>query len=122
MASDFRSLTVWQEARRLTVAVYEATKKFPKEEIFGLVSQLRRSAVSVVASIAEGYGRSLHKDRVQFLVIARGSMNETRTHILIASDLGYITEEEQDRLDKQYEVLTRQVNALITHIRKHANK
>src|SRR5438270_7177068 len=74
MSSTFRDLEVWQKALELTVIVYSATRAFPKEEIYGLTSQIRRAAVSVMSNIAEGKGRSSDKELLQFLAIARGSL------------------------------------------------
>jgi four helix bundle protein len=85
----FRSLIAWQKAVELNVAVYELTKEFPKAELFGLTSQMRRAAVSVASNIAEGYGRSTRGEYVLFLGHARGSNCELQTQLEIAGRLGF---------------------------------
>ena len=87
---DYKELEVWQKARRFAVELYRITASFPKSEIFGLTAQIRRSATSVPANIAEGWGRGSTKDHIQFLLIARGSLLELETHLLIAEDLRYL--------------------------------
>jgi four helix bundle protein len=87
MAHSFRDLVVWQRAMQLTVAVYRLTQKFPREEIYGLTSQIRRSAVSVPSNIAEGHGRLNKGEYRQFLGVARGSNCELQTQLEIARAL-----------------------------------
>ncbi len=89
----YRRLRVWQEAHALTLLVYRLTKQFPKEELFGLTSQIRRAAVSVAANIVEGQTRSSKKEFIQFLRVANGSLVEVEYYIGLAFDLGYIEEE-----------------------------
>ena len=88
-AESFRELIVWQRAIEMTVEIYKATSTFPREEIYGLTSQLRRAAVSVASNIAEGQGRSSAGEFRQFLGVARGSNLEVQTQLVIASKLGY---------------------------------
>lgn len=88
----YTDLDVWKEARILTNEIYNATKSFPKDEIFGLTSQMRRSAVSVPSNIAEGCGRNHPKDSIQFFFIARGSIYELETQLYISFDQKYIAE------------------------------
>jgi four helix bundle protein len=87
MAQSFRELLVWQRSIQLTVAIYRLTRDFPREEIYGLTSQIRRSAVSVSSNIAEGQGRLTTGEFRQFLGVARGSNFEVRTHLEIARAL-----------------------------------
>jgi len=87
--TGYRKLILYQKAHKLVLAVYTATKKFPRDELFGLTSQMRRSAVSVVANIIEGYGRRTVNDKLQFHYIARGSLNELEYYIDLSLDLGY---------------------------------
>ena len=87
---DYRNLKVWERAHRLTLEVYSATQSFPKDELFGLTSQLRRAAASVPANIAEGCGRNGDAELARFLTIAMGSANELDYHLLLAHDLGYL--------------------------------
>ena len=114
MANSFRDLTVWQRAVQMTVAVYKYTEQFPKSEIFGLSSQLRRAAVSVASNIAEGYGRATKGEYLHFLGMARGSNCELQTQLLIAGELGF-----GDRnFRKSAEELSNEVGKMITAIMK----
>lgn len=101
-------LETWKESITLVKAVYEATQNFPKEETYGLASQLRRSAVSVPSNIAEGAARAGSKEFAQFLNVARGSLSELETQLIIAAELGYIARDHQifSRLDKVSRLLT----------------
>jgi four helix bundle protein len=83
MSGDYRNLIAWQKAKRLALDVYRCTRRFPKDETYGLSSQMRRAAVSVPSNIAEGKGRHSHKDLVHFLYQARGSLLELETQISI---------------------------------------
>lgn len=89
MADSFRDLTVWQRSMQLTVSIYRLTQKFPREEIYGLTSQIRRSAISVPSNIAEGHGRLSSGEFRQFLGIARASNCEIQTQLEIARVLGF---------------------------------
>jgi four helix bundle protein len=101
---NFKDLLIWQEAHQLTLKIYESSKTFPKEETFGITSQLRRAAVSIPCNIAEGCGRYTSKDFANFLQIALGSTNETDYMTLLAKDLKYLSEDQyldvQERLNK----------------------
>jgi len=92
-AKHFQELVVWQKAHELVLAVYRLTKEFPKEEAYGLTSQLRRSVVSVPANIAEGFKKRGKNDKARFLNIAQGSLEETRYYLILAKDLNYGTNE-----------------------------
>ena len=85
-------MVAWQAAIMLVKKIYETTKSFPQNEVYGLISQMRRAAVSVPANIAEGAGRTTAKEFVQFLSIARGSLSELDTYIVICKDLGYVSD------------------------------
>jgi four helix bundle protein len=87
---DFKDLKVWSKAHELTVRIYELTRTFPREEMYGLTSQLRRSASSIGANIAEGCGRRSDGEFTRFLQIARGSASEVEYHLLLARDLGFL--------------------------------
>ena len=89
---SYRDLLVWQQAMELAVSTYEVTKSWPKEEIYGLTSQIRRAATSVPANVAEGYGRESRASYQQFLRIAQGSLKELETHLLIAVRIGLTSE------------------------------
>jgi four helix bundle protein len=89
MAKSYRELIVWQRSIELSVALYELTRQFPREEIYGLTSQLRRAGVAVASNIAEGWGRGSRPDYRNFLCIARGSALEVQTQLVITRRLGY---------------------------------
>jgi four helix bundle protein len=99
---DFTKLKIWQEAHALTLEVYTFTSAFPREELFGLVSQLRRSSVSIAANIAEGTGRNSVDDFCRFLAIARGSANEAVSHCMIARDLRFLSDLQANPLISRY--------------------
>lgn len=84
LTQSYRDLKVWQEAMNLAESCYKITKSFPKEEIYGMTSQIRRAAVSIPANIAEGYGRKTRGEYIQFLYIAQGSLKELETHLLLS--------------------------------------
>jgi len=89
---DFKDLRVWSKAHSLTIDVYKATRPFPKEELFGITSQMRRAASSIGANIAEGTGRKSDGELTRFLHIARGSAAELEYHLLLAHDLDLLSE------------------------------
>ena len=91
--NGFQDLIVWQKAHELVLKIYKTTRVFPEDEKFGIVSQIRRSAVSICANIAEGGSKST-KDFIRFLDIARGSLEETKYHLILSRDLHYCTEEQ----------------------------
>ncbi len=95
---NFKELKVWNKAHEVTVAAYKATAAFPKQEMFGLTSQIRRAASSIGANIAEGAGRGTNADFVRFLQISLGSANELHNHLMFARDLGFIVENDFERL------------------------
>jgi four helix bundle protein len=98
---NFKDLLLWQEAHQLTLNVYKATKDFPKEELFGVTSQIRRASVSIACNVAEGCGRYTSKDFANFLQIALGSTNETDYLTLLAKDLDYMKKQEFDTLQEK---------------------
>ncbi|MGY5354891.1 four helix bundle protein [Wenyingzhuangia sp. IMCC45467] len=97
-------LEVWELAHQLTLKVYKVSKNFPASEMYGLTSQIRRSSSSVPTNIVEGHGRQYKKEFVQFLYIAKGSLEETNYQLFLARDLDYISNKEYDEL---YEMCTR---------------
>ena len=102
---DFRNLQVWNKAHSLTLDVYEATGSFPKEELYGLTSQIRRSSTSIPTNIAEGCGRSGDAELARFMTISMGSASEVEYQLLLAHDLGYLSQIiYSDLLDKVTEV------------------
>ena len=117
---DFRKLMVWERAHQLTLAVYEATRSLPRDELYGLTSQSRRSAASIAANICEGCGRSGSREFGRFLAIASGSATELEYHLLLAKDLGFLTSNKHDRLDADVQVVKKMLAGLIRKL-KSAN-
>jgi four helix bundle protein len=89
MAKSYRDLIVWQKSHSLVLEVYKMTKNFPKEELFGLTSQIRRAAISIAANIVEGFARNGLKDKLRFYNISEASLNEVNYLLLLSNDLGY---------------------------------
>ena len=98
---DFHKLGIWQRSHQLTLDVYKASKTFPKDESFGMTSQIRRAASSIPTNIAEGCGRSSNKDYAHFLQIAIGSASEVEYELLLAHDLEYINDESFNKLTSE---------------------
>ncbi len=96
MTNSFKEVVAWQKAHQFVVDVYRVTATFPSHERFGLCSQFQRAAVSIAANIAEGYRRDGMKDKLRFLNVSQGSLEECRYYILLAKDLQYIDEKESD--------------------------
>ncbi len=96
---NFHTLIVWQKAHQLTLSSYKSTTGFPKEEIYGLTSQVRRCSASIAANIAEGCGKRSNAEFQRFLNIATGSASELEYHFLLARDLGYLPEDQYQKLD-----------------------
>ena len=95
--AGYKNLNTYIKANELVLLIYEITKKFPKEELFGLTSQIRRCAVSVPANIVEGYGRRTNKDKLQFYYIARGSLNELEYYLDLSNQLSYMSKNDYDK-------------------------
>lgn len=96
MSSSYQELTVWQKSVELAVLIYKVTQKFPRNELYGLISQIRRSAIAIASNIAEGQGRRSSKEFCQFLRIAFSSTLELETQIIIASKVNYLELKEKD--------------------------
>jgi four helix bundle protein len=114
---DFRQLRVWEEAHLLTLNIYQATKNFPKEELFALTNQMRRASASIPTNIAEGCGRETSKDYAHFLQIALGSSFELDYQIFLAKDLKYIDEKIFLELNDKVDKIKRQLAILIKKVR-----
>jgi len=112
-SGTYEDLRVWRRAMDLVLEVYRCTALFPKQEIYGLTSQMRRSAVSVPSNIAEGKGRFSRKELLQFLFHARGSLLELRTQITIARELGFLSAPEGESLTQHACEVGRLLNGLI---------
>lgn len=111
-------LIVWQEAHKLVMLVYKQTKLFPKDELFGLTSQLRRAAVSIPANIVEGYARSSRKEFLQFLFISQGSLAEVEYYLLLSRELGYLTQETFEELEAKRKPVGNLLHGLIASLRR----
>lgn len=109
---DFRELKVWQKAHELTLAIYRATAGFPREELYGITSQLRRAAASVPANLAEGRCRRGDRDSARFVGIALGSATEAEYHLLLARDLGFLAAATYGTLTEDVEEVKRMLSAL----------
>ena len=101
----FKNLKIWQEGIEIVTNVYQLTSEFPEEEKFGLVSQIRRSAVSIPSNIAEGYGRDSDSELNRFLNISRGSSYELETQLIISFNLGYITSEQLEKMTSTLNII-----------------
>ena len=121
MVKGYKDLEVWQKAMDLVVMCYQATKDFPKSEVYGLASQLQRAAVSIPANIAEGRSRKHSKEFVQHLSIAYGSLAELETHIQIARRLNYIGSDKEDQTLNKTAEIGRMINGLRNSIEKRAS-
>ena len=110
---NLRTLTVWQKSHTLTLLIYKVSKAFPKEELYGLTSQIRRSAISLPSNISEGCGRLSDKELSHFLVIANGSANELEYQLLLAKDLEYISLPIYESIYNQLIEIKKMLNAFI---------
>ena len=114
---DFRSLKVWEKAHELTLAIYEATREFPKHEIYGVTSQIQRAAVSVPTNIAEGCGKDSDAELKRYFLIAMGSSSELEYLLLLARDLGYLPAESYQILQSKLIEVRKMLNAFIQHLK-----
>ena len=110
-------LDVWKQSVTMVTSIYEVTRTFPSDERFGLTSQIRRAGVSIPANIAEGAARQSDKEFCQFLSIAQGSTSELETELLIAKNLGYISNENYDRVYEEINVIARMLVGLSRSVR-----
>jgi four helix bundle protein len=115
---DFREIKVWAKAHLLTLEIYKATATFPQEEIYGLTSQLRRSAASVPANIAEGFGRGGNAELARFLQIGMGSASEVEYHVLLARDLNLLTKKIYNDLNEGIVEVKRMLAAILMKVRR----
>lgn len=114
----FEKLDVWQNSRKFSVRIYQITTGFPKEEKFGITSQLRRAAISISANIAEGMSRSGNKDKLRFLNIAYSSAIEVLNFLILCFDLEYLEIEKYESLRSKVELITNQIRALSKSIER----
>ena len=114
---DFKKLKVWQKGHGLALAVYKATISFPKEEIYGLTSQIRRSCVSICANIAEGCGRDGEAELARFFQIGMGSASELEYHLLFAYDLGLLKTSDYEQLNNEVTEVKRMLTSFIQKLK-----
>jgi four helix bundle protein len=119
---DFRKLQVWTKAHQLTLQVYLETRPFPKTELFGLTSQMRRCSASIGANIAEGCGRGSDSDFGRFLQMALGSANELEYHLLLARDLDFIGKDAHKVLDSEVREIRKMLSSLIAKVKQPTAK
>ena len=110
---SFTDLIAWKEGHKLVLMIYDITKQFPKEEIFGLTNQLRRAVVSFTSNIAEGFSRQSYKDKIKFYYISLGSLTEVQNQLLIAKDIKYISQEYFNKIAEQTTKVSKIINGLI---------
>ncbi|MGA2315506.1 MAG: four helix bundle protein [Thermodesulfobacteriota bacterium] len=118
MLKNYKELRVWQKAYELCLKIYKTTKTIPKEERYGLTSQVRRAAVSIPSNIAEGYGRRTTGEYIQALYVAYGSQCEIETQILLAGDLDFIKADDLETLNKDVGDVERMLKGLIRSLEK----
>ncbi|OGY68755.1 MAG: hypothetical protein A2586_01995 [Candidatus Harrisonbacteria bacterium RIFOXYD1_FULL_40_9] len=111
--NSFTDLNAWKKAHELVLDIYSVTKTFPREELFGLVSQMRRAGASVTSNIAEGFSRNSSKEKIQFYTTAKGSLTELQSQLMIGRDIGYMLSHNFDDLFKKSKVVHKLVNGLI---------
>ena len=116
--NNFTHLDVWQEAHEFVLSIYKASKDFPKEEQYRLKDQLCRSAASIPANIAEGTGKNTLKDYINFLYNARGSLEETKYHLILAKDLSYLEKESFKEFLSKINKIGKMLNGLINSLEK----
>ena len=114
---DFRQLKVWEKSHLLALAIYRATKAFPKEELYGLTSQIRRSSMSIPTNIAEGCGRNTDREFAQFLQIAMGSASEAEYQLILARDLEFLSKDDYEILHNNVEEVKRMLASLLKTLR-----
>ena len=118
LAQSFEDLLVWQKAHKYVLNIYRVTKGFPKEEMFGLVNQMRRASASITANIAEGFVRTGNREKLRFYNISQGSLEETKNFLILSKDLGYISSSVKDDLYAQASVIGKMLNAYCRELSK----
>jgi four helix bundle protein len=119
---DFTDLNAWKEGHVLVLMIYKITKNFPKEEMFGIISQMRRSAVSITSNIAEGFGRQSYKEKVYFYYLAQGSLIELKNQVIICKDIQYINNDIFNEITNQANLAHKLLQGLITKSKSFINQ
>lgn len=117
----YRKLLVWKESHKLILLIYQITQHFPKDEIYGLISQIRRAAISIGANIVEGYARQSRKELLQFLSIAKGSLAEVEYYVDLSFDLRYISQEEYIKLTDQRILVGKLLHGFMQSVKENSN-
>ena len=113
---SFSDLIVWQKGHAFVLEIYIITSKFPKEELYGLTSQIKRAVISITSNIAEGFVRHFKKEKIQFYYVSLGSITEVQNHLLIARDLHFITADQFNFLNDRANEIAKMINSLIRSI------
>lgn len=116
--NSFEEMPVWQKAMDLAVRIFELTEKLPKKEDYGLTSQIRRSGLSVPGNLAEGFGRKHTKDKLNFYYDSRGSLAETKNHLIYSHRVGYFTKTDFDKNSNLIQEVWKELNSLISSLEK----
>ena len=119
---SYKELDVWKKAVKLATETYRATESLPRAEQFGLTSQARRAATSVPANIAEGWGRGFTTEYIRYLLVARASLMELETHLIIANQLNYLSSESLARLQTEVENIGKMLNRLVQALRARSSR
>ena len=114
---SYEDLDIWKTSCGAVVEIYDVTKSFPKEELFGLTNQIRRAAISIPSNVAEGFGRGTDKEKKQFLIIARGSISEVKTQLYLAKQLKYINDSRYDEIIGKLTVIHKMLNKMISYLK-----
>mgnify|MGYP003973589521 CR=1 FL=1 len=117
MYKSFKEMPIWKLSMELAVEIFEITESFPKKEDYGVTSQIRRSALSISANIAEGFGRFHNNDKINFYYYARGSATETQSHLVYCKRVKYLNSDVVENLDKKLEDINKSLNKIIKTIR-----
>ena len=115
---SFTDLFAWKEAHKLVIFIYKVTKQFPKDELFGLVNQIRRAAISITSNIAEGFSRKSLKEKKQFYYMAIGSLTELQNQLLVARDVGFMSNNDFQEIAALTISVSKLINSLIKNIAK----
>ena len=118
MNKPHKKLEAWKKAISLTTKIYKITEKLPETEKFGLISQMRRAAVSVASNVAEGAAKNTKKEFIQFLFNAQGSLSEVDTQIIICKELGYVSDKDCESIDQEMEKESNLIAGLVKYLRK----
>ena len=117
---SFTDLEAWKEGHKLVLLIYKITVNFPKDEMYGLISQMRRSAISITSNIAEGFSRHSFKEKVQFYSIAQGSLSELQNQLLIAKDVGFLDKNTFSTIAEQSIKVSKITNGLVKKSRSYS--